>query len=155
MNANLTELLPLEQIIPDLQARNKKAVLEELCGPVLAKLPGLNMGALMGVLQEREKLGSTGIGDGVAIPHGKLAGLDQLMLVFGRSREGVDFDSLDGKPAFLFFLVLAPENSAGVHLKALARISRLLKSQSVRQELMNARDASQIWDVVKTQEDGM
>lgn len=152
MTPNLTELLPLAQIIPELKARNKKAVLEELCQPVLDERPDTDLNQLMNILQEREKLGSTGIGDGVAIPHGKLAGLEQLMLVFGRSRAGVDFDSLDGKPAYLFFLVLAPENSAGVHLKALAHISRLLKSQSVRQELMNARDASQLWEVIKAQE---
>jgi PTS system nitrogen regulatory IIA component len=149
---NLTDLLRACQILPNLTARSKKAVLEELSSPALAIVPGLCLSLLMNVLQERERLGSTGIGDGVAIPHGKLAVLEQLILVFGRSRDGIDFDSLDGRPAHLFFLVLAPGNSAGMHLKALARISRLLKSQSVRNELMQALDARQILNIIKAQE---
>ncbi|MDR1397120.1 MAG: PTS sugar transporter subunit IIA [Desulfarculales bacterium] len=149
---NLTDLLRSCQILPDLTARTKKAVLEELCSPALALAPGLCLSLLMNVLQERERLGSTGIGDGVAIPHGKLTALERLILVFGRSRDGIDFDSLDGRPAHLFFLVLAPGDSAGIHLKALARISRLLKSQSVRSELMRAMDAKQILNIIKTQE---
>jgi PTS system nitrogen regulatory IIA component len=107
----------------------------------------------MGVLIERERLGSTGIGDGIAIPHGKSPDLDHLLISFGRSRQGVDFDSLDGKPAHLFFLVLAPENSAGVHLKALARISRLLKSHNIRSELMNAADAAEIFEIFSKQDE--
>jgi PTS system nitrogen regulatory IIA component len=149
---HLTDLLRLCQILPDLASRTKKSVLEELCSPALIMAPGLCLPLLINVLQERERLGSTGIGDGVAIPHGKLAALEQLILVFGRSRDGIDFDSLDGRPAHLFFLVLAPGNSAGMHLKALARISRLLKSQSVRSELMQALDAKQILKIIKTQE---
>jgi PTS system nitrogen regulatory IIA component len=107
----------------------------------------------MEVLIERERLGSTGIGDGIAIPHGKLANLDELLLSFGRSVSGVDFDSLDGKPAHLFFLVVAPENSAGTHLKALARISRLLKSNVVRRELMEAKDAGGIYRIIEAQDE--
>ncbi len=152
MFEKLTDMLPVGQILPDLKARNKKNVLEELCAPVVAAYPAIDFGILMEVLKEREKLGSTGIGDGVAIPHGKLAELQDIVLVFGRSKAGVDFDALDGKPTHLFFMVLAPENSAGIHLKALARISRLLKSQVVRQELMNAKDAAQIISVINAQE---
>jgi PTS system nitrogen regulatory IIA component len=145
-------MLPLTRILPEMSARTKTAVLEELCRPALSVIPDLSPGALMDVLQERERLGSTGIGDGIAIPHGKLALLDHLLLVFGRSRPGVEFDSLDGKPAHLFFLVLAPGDSAGMHLKALARISRLLKSQSMRNDLMRADDAAQILEIIKRQE---
>ena len=152
MSDNLSDIMRAEQVLPDLQARTKKAVLEELSQAALRKAPGLELNTLMAILQERERLGSTGIGDGVAIPHGKLDSLDNLVLVFGRSLAGIDFDSLDGRPARLFFLVLAPANSAGIHLKALARISRLLKSQSVRAELMQARNAAQIIEVIKAQE---
>jgi PTS system nitrogen regulatory IIA component len=147
----LTDLLTEKQIIPDLQARGKRAAMEELC-QALAR-PGLDADRLMEVLLERERLGSTGIGDGIAIPHGKLPHLDDLLLAFGRSLSGVDFDALDGKPAHLFFLVVAPENSAGIHLKALARISRLLKSHMVRKELMQAKDAAAIYEIIQSQDE--
>ena len=149
----LTDILSPDQVVADLAGRGKRAVMEELCRPLLAKHPNIELSALMEVLVEREKLGSTGIGDGIAIPHGKLMGLSELMLSFGRSRAGVDFDSLDGKPAHLFFLVVAPDNSAGTHLKALARISRLLKSNAVRQELLQASDAREIYEIIQAQDE--
>ena len=149
----LTDLLQQDQIIPELKSRAKRAVMEELCQCLIDGRPELDLKSLMEVLLERERLGSTGIGDGIAIPHGKLPNLDQLLLAFGRSRDGVDFDSLDGKPAHLFFLVVAPEDSAGIHLKALARISRLLKSNVVRTELMEARDAQEIYQIIQAQDE--
>ena len=149
----LTDILTKGLVLPDLQARNKRAVMEELCQALARERPELSPLALMEVLQERERLGSTGIGDGIAIPHGKLPNLGDLLLSFGRSQAGVDFDSLDGKPAHLFFLVVAPENSAGVHLKALARISRLLKSNAVRRELMQAKDAEEIFRIIQVQDE--
>ncbi len=149
----LTEILRQEQIVPDLQARNKRAVMLELCQVLCQQRPDLDPDRLMEVLLERERLGSTGIGDGIAIPHGKLPQLEELHLAFGRSRAGVDFDSLDGKPAHLFFLVVAPENSAGVHLKALARISRLLKSLAVRKDLMQAKDAQEMFQLIQAQDE--
>ncbi|MCB2190391.1 MAG: PTS sugar transporter subunit IIA [Deltaproteobacteria bacterium] len=149
----LTDILTSEQVVADLGGRGKRAVMEELCRPLVAGHPQLEISKLMEVLVEREKLGSTGIGDGIAIPHGKMVGLDNLLLSFGRSRAGVDFDSLDGKPAHLFFLVVAPDNSAGTHLKALARISRLLKSNTVRQQLMEASDAREIYEIIESQDE--
>jgi PTS system nitrogen regulatory IIA component len=149
----LTDILQKEQIIPELQGRTKRAVMEELCQALTQTRPDLTPDHLMEVLIERERLGSTGIGDGVAIPHGKLASLENLLLSFGRSTSGVDFDSLDGKPAHLFFLVMAPEQSAGVHLKALARISRLLKSHVVRHDLMEAKDGDSIYSVIRSQDE--
>jgi PTS system nitrogen regulatory IIA component len=149
----LTDILTKGLVLPDLQARNKRAVMEELCQTLSRERPELSAQALMEVLLERERLGSTGIGDGIAIPHGKLPNLSDLLLSFGRSQAGVDFDSLDGKPAHLFFLVVAPENSAGVHLKALARISRLLKSNAVRRELMQAKDAQEIFRIIQVQDE--
>ena len=149
----LTDILEQSQVISDLSGRSKRAVMEELCQPLVDTHQGLDVAQLMEVLVERERLGSTGIGDGIAIPHGKLAGLPTLLLSFGRSRAGVDFDSLDGKPAHLFFLVVAPDNSAGVHLKALARISRLLKNSNVRQQLMEAGDAQDIYEIIQSQDE--
>lgn len=149
----LTDILRAERIIPELEARNKRSAMLELCQALCRQRPDLNPEGLMEVLQERERLGSTGIGDGIAIPHGKLAQLDELQLAFGRSQAGVDFDSLDGKPAHLFFLVVAPENSAGIHLKALARISRLLKSHVVRKDLMQAKDAQEMYAIIQAQDE--
>lgn len=149
----LTDILQKDQVISDLKARGKRAAMEELCQALGKEHPSLDMNSLMEVLVERERLGSTGIGDGIAIPHGKLPDLDDLMLSFGRSVDGVDFDSLDGKPAHLFFLVVAPENSAGTHLKALARISRLLKSNVVRRELLEAKDAQDIYSIIESQDE--
>lgn len=150
---NLTDILSVDQIAPELSAASKRAVMEELCLPILKRRPDLQAEALMQVLIERERLGSTGIGDGIAIPHGKVSELDELLLSFGRSTPGVDFDSLDGKPAHLFFLVLAPEESAGAHLKALASISRMLKKNTVREELMAAQSAEEIFNIFANQED--
>ncbi|MEW5913129.1 MAG: PTS sugar transporter subunit IIA [Thermodesulfobacteriota bacterium] len=149
----LTDILGQEQVIADLQGRGKRAVMEELCRPLLQAHPDLDPAKLMEVLVERERLGSTGIGDGIAIPHGKLSGLSDLLLAFGRSVAGVDFDSLDGKPAHLFFLVVAPDNSAGIHLKALARISRLLKSNTLRQQLMAAGDSHDLYEIIQSQDE--
>ena len=149
----LTDILSEEHIVADLSARSKKGVIEELSNVLLKFEPSLDKTKLLEVLVERERLGSTGIGDGIAIPHGKMAGIEDLLLSFGRSSAGVDFDSLDGKPAHLFFLVVAPERSAGVHLKALARISRFLKSQSVRRDLMAAGDAAQIFSLIEAQDE--
>jgi PTS system nitrogen regulatory IIA component len=97
---------------------------------------------------ERERLGSTGIGDGIALPHGKLRELNKLLISFGRSINGLNFDSIDEQPAYLFFLLLAPENSAGIHLKALAKISRMLKDGNFRRRLMGAKSREEIYKII-------
>jgi nitrogen PTS system EIIA component len=153
MSIKISELLNPRAIVADLQAREKQRVLAELTDALVACEPSLSREAVVAVLQEREKLGSTGIGDGVAIPHGKLGGISDLMLVFGRSIQGVDFSSMDGQPAHLFFLLVAPEESVGVHLKTLARISKLLKDAAVRQKLMDAADQQAIYQVILEEED--
>ena len=107
---------------------------------------------LLQVLLDREKLGSTGIGDGVAIPHGKVPGLPALTASFGRSRAGVDFKSIDGKPTHLFFTLFAPENSAGAHLKALARISRIFRNPAFRESIMKAKDAAEIFRLISEED---
>jgi len=148
----ISELLDPRAIVADLKAREKTKALAELTDALLICEPTLDRDEVIAVLQEREKLGSTGIGDGVAIPHGKLAGIPELRLVFGRSREGVDFESMDGQPAYLFFLLIAPEESVGVHLKTLAKISKLLKDASVRKKLMDAPDPQAIYQVILDEE---
>ena len=134
-------------IIAELNATDKKEVLEELTAP-LAEASGVDHEEMVRVLLERERLGSTGIGGGIAIPHGKLKSLESLLMGFGRSRKGVDFEAMDGKPAHLFFLLLAPENSTGAHLKMLARISRLLKNIVFKERLMNAADWRELYTVI-------
>jgi PTS system nitrogen regulatory IIA component len=144
----ILDFLDRRCILPDMKATTKKEVLEELAGVLVSEAGGLNLKTVVDVLLDRERLGSTGIGDNIAIPHGKLANLSTLKLAFGRSLKGVDFDSMDGKRTHLFFLLLAPSNSAGQHLKALAKISRMLMSQSFRQSLMKAGSAEEIYQLL-------
>ncbi len=148
----ICDILSEDLIIPELKQPDKKQVLGELVNHLSAKMEGIEPEELLNVLLERETLGSTGIGDGVAIPHGKLRGIRKLIAVFGKSSRGVAFDSLDGRPVYLFFLLVAPENSAGVHLKALARLSRLLKNNDFRQQLMEVSDAAHLYKLI-VQED--
>jgi PTS system nitrogen regulatory IIA component len=148
----VAEFLREDLVLGDLAAADKAGVLAELCAAVSRVYTLLPQGRLLEVLLEREKLGSTGIGEGVAIPHGKLAGVPGVIAAFGRSKAGIDFAAVDGKPARLFFLLFAPENSAGIHLKALARISRLLRSASFRQSILEAPDRAAIHRLI-VQED--
>lgn len=140
----IMEILDEDFVIPDLAAASKREVLKELIAAFPKKYSRLDIGSLLTVLLEREKLGSTGIGEGVAIPHGKIKDLEGLVLSFGRSKKGIVFDSVDGKPVHLFFLLVAPENSSGLHLKALAKISRLLRNPSLRKNLMGAESKAEI-----------
>ena len=149
----ITELLDPKAILPDLAATTKLGVLEELAATLVPGAEGLDLDTVVEVLMERERLGSTGIGDNVAIPHGKLADLSGLKLAFGRSLKGVNFDSMDGKPSQLFFLLLAPVNSAGLHLKALARISRMLMSASFRENLMQAGQGQDIYKLLQEKDE--
>jgi PTS system nitrogen regulatory IIA component len=144
----LSEIFKPQFIIPELKAHDKKGVLEELLQIIAEQETSLNKGTLLQVLLERERLGSTGIGDGIALPHGKLKGLDKLLVSFGRSIDGLGFDAIDEKPAYLFFLLLAPENSAGMHLKSLAKISRMLKDGNFRQRLMGAKSREDIYNII-------
>ncbi|MGQ9920707.1 MAG: PTS sugar transporter subunit IIA [Desulfobacca sp.] len=144
----IVELLHPDSIVPSLQATTKQGILEELAAAVVSKHANLDKNQVVAVLLERESLGSTGIGDHIAIPHGKLPQLDRLVIGFGRSLPGINFDSLDGKPAHLFFLLLAPENSIGLHLKALAKLSRMLKDSGFRRQLMEAPDSQTILQLI-------
>jgi PTS system nitrogen regulatory IIA component len=148
----ICEVLHKEAILPDLKARNKKGILEELVVPV-AEIADVHQEDLVKVLLEREHLGSTGIGGGIGIPHGKMKDLDSLVLGFGLSRTGVDFESLDGKPAHIFFLLVTPENSTGLHLKLLARISRILKNEPFKDRLLDASDRDEILRIIKEEDE--
>jgi len=141
----ITDMFKKEYIIEALKAKSKRAVLSELSEIFTRDHAGIQSEAMIEVLLEREKLGSTGIGDGIAIPHGKLKGLESLVISFGRSREGIDFDSIDGRPAHIFFLLMAPESSTGQHLKALAKISRMLKDPEFRNDLLSAKNAEELY----------
>jgi nitrogen PTS system EIIA component len=144
----ILDVLSPDAINVDLKAKDKKGVLDELAAPV-AELSGASREELVKVLIERERLGSTGIGGGIGIPHGKLAKISTLLLGFGLSRRGVEFESMDGRPTHLFFLLLTPESSAGLHLKLLARISRLLKNEDFKVQLMQAATAEDVLSVIR------
>lgn len=149
MIATLTE----QHIAPFLQATNKKDVLLELAALVAATCQDSQKNKkeeLYKVLQERESIGSTGIGDGIAIPHGKLDSLSELTICFGRSFAGVPFDAVDGKPVHLFFVLLAPTNSAGPYLNCLAELTRFLKSPRVRTRLLHAASTREILTLFST-----
>ncbi len=141
----ITDMFKKDYIIEELKAKTKRAVLAELSELFTRDQTSLQGESVVDVLLEREKLGSTGIGDGIAIPHGKLKGLENLVISFGRSREGIDFDAIDGRPVHLFFLLMAPESSTGQHLKALAKISRMLKDQDFRHDLLTAKSKEEIY----------
>ena len=149
----IQDIIPPEAVVDGLRAETKEGVLRELSEAICRRLPALSPDRLTAILMDREGLGSTGIGEGVAIPHGKIPGIDRLVAVFGRSPAGVQFASLDGKPARLFFLILAPENSAGMHRKALARISRLLKDPRFRGRLLTAEGAEGLSQVLREEDE--
>ena len=149
----IVELLQPQAITAELKSTSKPDVLAELTDAILRVENHLDRDEVIAVLKERERLGSTGIGEGVAIPHGKLRHIDKLLISFGRSRAGIDFDSMDGRPAHLFFLLVAPEESVGVHLKTLARISKLLKNSEVRRRLQDAGTADDIYRIIAEEEE--
>jgi PTS system nitrogen regulatory IIA component len=144
----ITDILTPELVVPNLQGQSKINVLGELASAMTAKHREISSEDLTAALAERERLGSTAIGDGIAIPHGKIRGVRQILGAFGRHPVGVDFESLDGRPTHLFFLLVAPEDSASLHLKALARVSRLFKNSAFRDHLLRARDAAEIFRLI-------
>ncbi|WP_419787971.1 PTS sugar transporter subunit IIA [Pseudodesulfovibrio sp.] len=145
----LGEFLEKDLILPELTSASKAQVLEELIAPLGTKYPEMDTDLAVRVLLDRERLGTTGIGDGIAIPHGKLEDLEKVIVVVGRSRDGVDFEALDHEPCHIFFLVLAPEQVAGMHLRILAQISRLLKDESFRRQFLDADDLDSLWTMLK------
>jgi PTS system nitrogen regulatory IIA component len=148
----LAEFLQAESVIAALSGRTKSEVLRELSRALESAAPGVSQEQLYRVLSERERECSTGVGEGVAIPHGKLAGLPGLVAAFGVAPQGIDFEALDQKPTFLFFTLVAPENCAGAHLKALARISRLFKQPAFRASILNAKSGPEMYELIVSED---
>lgn len=144
----ISQLIDKKSIIADLTSKDKKGVLEELAAAV-SGIANTKADEIVTVLLEREQLGSTGIGGGIGIPHGKLSSIDSIVVGFGLSREGVDFDSLDNKPVHIFFLLITPTNSTGSHLKVLAQISRLLKQRQFKESLVKAESTEEILQLIE------
>jgi PTS system nitrogen regulatory IIA component len=144
---DLSDFLKPEAVLASLHAQSKKQVLQEVC-EVAAKSAGLPERDVFDTVLQRERLGSTGVGQGVAIPHGKLRAARELVGVFARLARPVDFDSLDDQPVDLVFLLLAPEGAGADHLKALARIARVLRDGAVAQRLRAAGDAEEIYRII-------
>lgn len=140
----IADLVTPESVVFDLRAGSKKQVLQELARLAAART-GLHERVVFDVLLERERLGSTGVGDGVAIPHGRIAELERLGGLFARLKQPVEFDAVDGKPVDLVFLLLAPQSAGADHLKALSRISRLLRDKEMREKLRGARSADALF----------
>ncbi len=142
---NITDALRESCVIVDLRGETKEEILNELVSAM--KEMGLveDVKEAVKVILDRERLGSTGIGDGVAIPHGKMKNLQNVLCAFGRSKEGIEFDAVDGRPVHIFFLLLAPEENTGLHLKMLSRISRIVRDSSFRKKLMEAMSGPQLY----------
>jgi len=149
----IMDYLNEEWIIPDLQGTDKPSVLKELSSVLVKPCRVTSVEELLQVLLDREKLESTGIGEGIAIPHGRLKKLKKFFISFGRSLKGVDFDSIDRKPSQLFFLVMAPENSAVDNLKLLGRIVTLLKEPSFKRRLMEAPSQKELFQVLSEEDE--
>ena len=150
----ILDFLNSKAVSADLQSADKKGAIKELLDLLYESgaVKG-NKEAILKALLEREALGSTGIGQNVGIPHAKTSYVKKLIAAFGISKKGVDFESLDGEPTHIFFLLLASEDSAGPHLKALARISRLLKDKYFRDALMVAKDAKGILSIIEKEDE--
>jgi len=144
----IVDLIGRDMLVPALRATDKRGILEELAGHIAARNPRIDRVHLTRILIDREGLASTAIGEGVAIPHGKLGTVNEIVACLGRAPAGVDFDSMDKQPTYLFFVLVAPESSTGAHLKALARISRVFKDAAFRRRLREAPDAEAMYQVI-------
>ena len=148
----ITDFLTPDRVIADLCGKEKAEVLNEMAHRLADSESGLDRAQILRVLQEREKISTTAIGEGVAIPHGKLPSVQRVSGLFARSLQGVDFASLDGEPTTLFFTLIAPQDAAADHLKALARISRLLKDPDLRRRLMAAANSQELYNIIAVED---
>ncbi|HEX2447941.1 MAG TPA: PTS IIA-like nitrogen regulatory protein PtsN [Methyloceanibacter sp.] len=148
---HLSSFISPDSVVPSLKVKTKKQLLQELSARA-ARLTGLPERDIFDVLLQRERLGSTGLGHGIAIPHGKLAGLKRIVGIFARLAEPIDFEAVDGEKVDIVFLLLAPEGAGADHLKALARISRLLREGNAVDKLRASRDASALYAVLTADE---
>ncbi len=148
----ISEFIDEDLIKTELESETKEEVLKELTTLLTRKYPELKEDEIVNLLIEREKLGSTGIGNGVAIPHGKLKDGNHIYIAFGVSKKGIDFDAIDGKPVHIFALLLAPESQPAKHLQALAKISRILKKEEIRQKLLNSGSSEEFLKVIEEED---
>ncbi len=149
----IVDMLKKEFIAMALHSGGKADVLSELASLFASGNVQYDHAAMVTCLLEREKLGTTGIGEGIAIPHGKMADLEEMYIAFGKSDAGIPFDAMDGKPVNLFFLLVAPEHSTGQHLKTLAKLSRMLKDVQFRNNLMKAGTADELYRIISEKDD--
>lgn len=149
----ISDFLSPDAVIDSLASSDREGVLRELSERFAAVEPRLAAEQVLQVLEERERLGPTAVGNGVAIPHGKVAGLPGLLGCFARAPAAIPFGASDPEGSRLFFALLAPENAAGAHLRALARISRLLRRDELRQALLDAKDAQSIYNLLVTEDE--
>jgi len=148
----IMDFLNKDAVSADLKSTTKKEVIKELANLLVKAGEIKKPDELVKILMARETLGSTGIGQGIGIPHGKSPNVKKLTAAFGLSKQGVDFESLDGEPTHIFFLLVAPEESAGPHLKALAKISHLLKDKYFRDVLIKATEENEIIRIIKNED---
>jgi PTS system nitrogen regulatory IIA component len=148
----LTDILVRDACVVDMKARTKKEGLRELAEAIANVTPGLEQKDLLDLLLEREKLGTTAMGDGIAIPHARVEALDRLLASFGRSGDGLQFDSIDGKPTHLFFLLVAPGKEGSAHLLTLARLSRLLSNEDFRSRLLDVETTEELFRAFEEEE---
>jgi PTS system nitrogen regulatory IIA component len=148
----IVDLIRRDMVLPDLAADNKLGILRELASHLAERHGRLKPEELTRVLVDREELASTAIGEGVAVPHGKMRTVEGIIACLGRSRTGVDFGSMDGQPTHLFFVMVAPESSTGAHLKALARISRVFKDGQFRRQLLEAADGEAMYGIIEMED---
>ena len=148
----LMDILSAKSVIVDLKGETKEEIIEELVDALEVGEVITNRDKVLQAVLEREKIMSTGIGDGIAIPHGKSDAVARLAAALGTQKRGVDFEALDGEPAHVFFLLVSPANVSGPHIKALARISRLLKNDDFKKKLIDASSAEDIMAVIESEE---
>ncbi|MEE9280498.1 MAG: PTS sugar transporter subunit IIA [Myxococcota bacterium] len=148
----LTDILVRDACLPDMKARTKKETLRELSDALASTVDGLDAAALLNMLLEREQLGTTAMGDGIAIPHARMESLDRLVASFGRSRQGVDFDAIDGKRSHLFFVLVAPGKEGSAHLLTLAHISRLMIADDFRERLLDLESTDELFRAFEEEE---
>jgi len=151
----LIDLLSKNTIVPELHSTTKQGVIEEMADIISKEYPVHSKEEIASVLLEREKLGSTGIENGIAIPHAKLKDLDHIVIAVGKTTKGIDFQAHDGNLSHLFFVLLAPDSSAGVHLKTLARLSHLLKEDDIRNGLKKAVSEEEIYNLIKNGDENL
>lgn len=148
----IVDMMSEDLVVAELESRTRDDVLRELVAHIAQQVPEVDAELAHRYLVERERIASTGVTTGIAIPHARLERLDRPIASFARSRPGVEFGALDGKPTHLFMTLLAPEGRAGLHLKALARASRMFKDPDLRAALLAADDRAALWDVIRTKD---